>query len=120
MSKASTTSVGRNKFEKDTYKFLLKTGMDFKYEARKIPYVLACHYTPDWEIKTPNGSILVETKGYFRPQDKRKLAAVKRQHPGLDIRIVFYKDVKSYTKWAEKNGFKWAVGTIPQEWLDGL
>lgn len=110
----------RNKFEKTLDKFLRRKKVNFKYENLKIPYVLASHYTPDWHIQTPTGWIIVESKGYFRATDKRKMAAVKRQHPELDIRIVFYKEIPSYIRWANRYGFRWAIGKIPQEWLDGL
>jgi hypothetical protein len=64
--------------------------------------------------------VYIETKGYLRPEHKRKLVAVRRLHPEKDIRIIFYAPVKKNIKWAEKNGFKWAVETIPKEWLDGF
>jgi hypothetical protein len=48
------------------------------------------------------------------------MVAVKHLHPELDIRIVFYALVKQNIKWAERHGFKWAVGTIPKEWLSGF
>lgn len=48
------------------------------------------------------------------------MVAVKRQRPDLDIRMVFYATKKEYIRWAERNGFKWAVATIPEDWLKGL
>lgn len=110
----------KSKFEKKTATQLKRAKVKFKYESRRIPYTLACHYTPDWEIETPTGVLIVETKGYFKPEDRRKLAAVKRQHPEIDIRIVFYKRVPQYIRWAEKHGFKYAVEKVPKEWLKGL
>lgn len=94
--------------------------MRFKYEARKIPYIIYANYTPDFEYEVQNGIVIVETKGYFRPEDRRKLAAVKRQHPEIDIRIVFYRSVPTYIKWANRNGFRYAIGEIPEDWLRGL
>jgi len=92
----------------------------YGYESKKIPYVLAGHYIPDFVIQTPTGILYVECKGYLRPEHKRKMAAVKRQHPGLDIRILWYSRNDKQIRWAEKIGFKHAVGTIPEEWLKGL
>jgi hypothetical protein len=66
------------------------------------------------------GKIYVECKGYLRPEDKAKLVAVKRQYPNVDLRILFYALNKSYTKWADRNGFRWAVGKLPKEWILGL
>lgn len=110
----------RNKFEKKIYRQLKKAKIRFLYEGIKIPYVLARHYIPDFIITTPKGKIYVETKGYLRPDDRRKLVAVKRQNPGMDIRIVFYDRRLVNVNWAIKNGFKYAIGSIPEEWTVGL
>jgi predicted nuclease of restriction endonuclease-like RecB superfamily len=112
-----TTKKPRNKFEKKIARQLTKANATFKYESEKIPYVLAGHYIPDFIISTSLGKIYIETKGYFRPEAKRKMVAVKRQHPELDIRLVFYKRSKAYEKWAIKNGFKYSFEHIPEEWL---
>lgn len=48
------------------------------------------------------------------------MVAVKKLNPHLDIRILFYAHKPQYIKWAERNGFRWAVETIPKEWLDGF
>jgi Autographiviridae endonuclease I len=110
----------KNKFEKRINLQLKRSKLSFKYEGEKIPYVLAGHYIPDFVLQTSTGTLYIETKGYLRPEDKRKMCAVKKQHPELDIRIVFYaKRVKQIT-WAEKAGFKWAIEKIPKEWLEGL
>lgn len=91
-----------------------------KYEARKIPYYWTGHYTPDWDVvDRRGGTFIVEGKGYFRSEDKRKLVAVKRCNPHLDIRIVFYSYNKRNVAWCVKHGFKYAIKTIPKEWLDG-
>lgn len=110
----------KNKFEKKIYSLLKRKKIKFKYEGVKIPYVLAGHYNPDFIITTSTGTVYIETKGYLRPEHKRKMAAVKRQHPELDIRILFYARKAKDIKWAEKCGFIWAVETIPEEWLKGL
>lgn len=110
----------RNKFETKIYKQLKKSKVIFTYETEKIPYVLSGHYIPDFIIQTPLGVVYVETKGYFRPEHKRKLAAVRRQHPNLDIRLLFYARSKTNARWAERHGIKYAFETIPKEWLDGL
>ena len=80
-------------------------------------------YTPDFHLTKHD--IIVEAKGYFDKGDRIKMQLIKEQHPDLDIRIVFlnarnkiYKGSKTtYGAWAEKNGFKWAEGSIPEEWL---
>jgi Phage endonuclease I len=69
--------------------------------------------------------VLVETKGHFPPEDRRKMLAIKAQYPHLDIRICFMKaDVKlsrapralTYWQWAERHGFLWCEGHIPTTW----
>lgn len=110
----------RNKFEQKIFQQLKKSKVSFQYESEKLPYVIAGHYLPDFIISTRSGKVYIETKGYFRPEHKRKLAAVKRQHPEIDLRILFYASNKKYIKWAEKNGIKYAVDTIPEEWLNGF
>lgn len=110
----------RNRFEARIERQLKRAKCSFKYESEKIPYLLAGHYLPDFIIITPTGKIYIETKGYFRPEAKRKLVAVKKLNPHLDIRILFYAANKKYIAWAIRNGFTYAVGKVPREWLDGM
>lgn len=108
----------RNKFEDRTASYLNTFDIDFKYEAEHIPYTIKGYYKSDFTITTKSGrKIIVETKGYFRPEDKRKMAAVKKQHPELDIRILFYAPNRSYEKWAIKHNFSYAFRVIPLNWI---
>lgn len=107
----------KNKFEKKIYSQLKKAKISFKYESEKIPYLIAGHYIPDFVIQREDGKIYIEAKGYLRPEHKRKMVAVKKLNPNLDIRFVFYSENKKFTKWAIKNHFSYAIGTIPKEWL---
>jgi hypothetical protein len=109
----------RNKFEARIHKELTKLKVPFKYESEKLAYILAKHYIPDFIIDTPLGKIYIELKGHLRREDKAKMVAVKKQYPSKDIRILFYAPVKAYIRWAERNGFLYAVGKIPPDWLDG-
>ena len=115
-----TKKKTRNKFEKRIEDQLKRSKVKFKYETEKIPYVLAGHYIPDFIIDTPNGKIYLETKGYFRPEAKRKMSAVKKQHPELDIRLIFYSANRTNERWAIKNGFRFAYREIPEDWLIGF
>lgn len=110
-------SKTKNKFEARILRRLRKAKVGVKYEHEKIPYVLAGHYIPDFIIFTPSGKIYIEAKGYLRPEHKRKMAAVKKQHPNLDIRILFYSRNAKYIRWAEKIGFRYAIDEIPNDWL---
>lgn len=107
----------RNKFETKVEKQLRRAGCIFKYESEKIPYLLARHYIPDFIVVTPHGKVYIECKGYFRPEAKAKLVAVKKQHSEIDLRILFYASNKKNIRWAEKNGIKYAISIIPKEWL---
>jgi hypothetical protein len=116
------TSRFRSKFEAAVAASLKKRGLPFNYEGQALPYKIEAIYTPDFIL--PNG-VIVETKGLFDSDDRRKMVAVKQQHPELDIRIVFMKaDVKlsraprslTYWQWAERHSFIWAEGHIPTTW----
>lgn len=110
-------------FERTLDAQLRASGVVYDYEKTKIPYILSYNYIPDFYI--PSTDIFVEAKGYLRMTDQIKMRAVKRQHPELDIRFVFMEAAKKvpYTKsthaqWAERQGFPWAEGTIPEDWLN--
>lgn len=107
----------KNKFEKKLHAQLKRSKLPFKYEGEKIPYYFTGHYIPDFVVKTSEGTLYIEAKGYLRPEHKRKMVAVKKLHPTLDIRLVFYSKNKQYVRWAEKHGFKYAFEVIPKEWL---
>lgn len=110
----------RNKFEKKLENQLTKAKVVFSYETEKIPYLIAGHYIPDFILSTALGKIYIEAKGHFRPEAKRKMVAVKKINPSLDIRIVFYSLKEKDVRWAQRHGFKYAIDTIPEEWLHGL
>ena len=123
----------RNRFEEKTGEWLDGRGIHFGYETERIEYTVSGKYIPDFVITTKFGNRLyIETKGNGRSFDgvsRRKLIAVKEQHPGLDIRIVFYSDGKlgakrkdgtrqTQSEWATRHGFRYAIREIPEEWLN--
>jgi predicted nuclease of restriction endonuclease-like RecB superfamily len=94
------------------------------YESERIPYVLERKYVPDFVILRENGSkTYIETKGYLRPTDRTKLCAVKRNNPGLDLRIIFAGNDKirgskmRYSDWANKYHIPYSIGKFPREWI---
>lgn len=116
----------RNKFEKEIAQFLKKKKVRFSYETEKLPYQLNLSYTPDFIITTRSGKkVYIETKGRFKYEDRRKMAAIKEANPELDIRIVFYNSrskiakgsVMTYGDWGTKYGYIWSDKVIPMEWL---
>lgn len=123
----------RNKFEESIAK-QLKSRV-FSYENEKIPYTTSGTYLVDFILDSNcfhGRKIYIETKGNgrsFDQQSRKKLIAVKEQHPEIDLRLVFYSDGKIGPKrkdgtfmrqsdWAIKHGFKYSIKEIPKEWLD--
>lgn len=113
----------RSGLEERVAELMTELGVKFEYESTKVPYVLQCNYTPDFCLV--NG-IYLETKGLFTPEDRRKILAVKKDHPDMDLRMVFQapfnkiskKSKTTYAAWCEKHDIKWcAYHSIPIEWL---
>jgi hypothetical protein len=71
-----------------------------------------------------SNGIIIETKGRFVANDRRKHKEISKQFPDLDIRFVFqnsraklYKGAKSsYADWCKKYGFQYAEKSIPDDW----
>ena len=114
----------RSRLEERLARWLELNGHKFEYETLRLAYTIEATYTPDFVL--PNGVVL-EAKGYFKPEDRRKMVAVKKQYPDLDIRLVFQQPYNTltrtskttYAKWAEKHGFLWAAARdIPTEWFE--
>ena len=114
----------RSGLEVEAAAFLSDRQVEVKYELLKIEWEDLRYrtYTPDFEL---DNGIIVETKGIFDNEDRRKHLAIKKQHPELDIRFVFsnanaklYKGSKTrYFEWCDKNGFLWSHRVIPEVWL---
>ena len=131
---ARAVNVTRNKFEARTEALLKSEGVTFTYETDKIPYVTQHNYIPDFVATKRDGSkMYIETKGQvggkIGKEMRAKMKAVKKQHPELDIRFVFYnahapitkaRNGKTVAQWAESLGFKWAHKEIPYEWIDEM
>ena len=97
------------------------------YEIEKVKYTVPASlhtYTVDWKL--PNG-ILVETKGRWTLADRKKHLLVKKQHPQLDIRIIFQSSKTkirkgsktSYGDFCDKYGIPWAEKKVPESCLKG-
>jgi len=115
----------RSGLEDKVAKQLEQQGVKVEYETTKIKYVIpeSLHtYTVDFVL--PN-RIMVETKGRFVADDRKKHLLIQKQHPELDIRFVFQNSkVKinkgsktSYADWCNKNGFTFADKEVPEEWF---
>ena len=117
------TSKYRSNLEKNIADLLEGLGVSFQYESEKLSYTIEHNYTPDFVL--PNYTYL-EAKGYWDPADRRKILAVKRDNPGIDIRMIFQspyntiskKSKTTYAKWCEKHEIPWtSYKDIPIDWL---
>lgn len=121
------SAVNKNAFrsglEEKLQKYFVEHGVTYKYETTKIQWEdrMFRRYTPDFIL--PNG-IIIEAKGLFTPDDRRKHKEVNKQHPNLEIRFVFENSKRkiaknsktTYADWCDKLGIKWADKLMPLEW----
>jgi len=118
----------RSKSERITNDFLLDKGIDFSFEPYFIKYmwIESKKYLPDFVL---DNGILLEVKGRFTLQDRKKHLFLRDSNPDLDVRFVFnnpnsklYKGAKStYADWCVKHGFLYCKLSdgIPEGWLNG-
>ena len=113
----------RSKLEENIASLLEGLGVSYQYESEKLSYTIEHNYTPDFVL--PNYTYL-EAKGYWDPEDRRKILAVKKANPQADIRMVFQapyntiskKSKTTYAKWCERHDIPWtSYHDIPIEWL---
>ena len=115
------TSNFRSQLERRIAMNLDMRDVDYSYESMRIEYYIPARYTPDFVL---DNGIIIEAKGYFRVEERRKHMEIRRQHPELDIRFVFSNvDAKiekakmTCGEWCEKNNFLYAEEVIPNEWI---
>lgn len=115
----------RSGLEESVATALSSAGVSAGYEERKLRYTKPATsnlYTPDFCL--PNG-IVIETKGVFTADDRKKHLLIKDQHPGIDLRFVFGRSKNRLTKvsqttyasWCEKHGFLYADVRVPLAWI---
>ena len=117
------TSKFKSKLEERIATLFVTLGVQYKYESEKIYYTIQHHYCPDFVL--PN-HVYLEAKGYWAPADRRKILAVKKDNPDMDLRMVFqapYNKINknsktTYAMWCEKHDIPWtAYHDIPIDWL---
>jgi hypothetical protein len=123
------SAVNKNAFrsglEDKLQKYLSENGVSYKYETTKIQWEdrMFRRYTPDFIL--PNG-IIIEAKGLFTPDDRRKHKEINKQHPNLEIRFIFENSKRkiaknsktTYADWCDKLNIKWADKLMPLEWAE--
>ena len=118
-----TTSKFRSKLEERVADLLSNLGISYEYESTLVPYVIQHNYSPDFLL--PSG-VFLECKGYWAPEDRRKIKAVKEQNPDIEILMIFqapYNRISkssktTYAQWCDKHGIRWSsYQEIPIDWL---
>ena len=113
----------RSKLEENIADLLEQLGVSYLYESEKLSYTISHNYTPDFVL--PNYKYL-EAKGYWAAEDRRKILAVKRDNPDVDLRMIFQspyntiskKSKTTYAQWCDKHDIPWtSYKDIPIEWL---
>ena len=113
----------KSKLEERVADLLSNLGVIYEYESTKVPYTIQHNYYPDFILAN---HVHLETKGYWDPKDRRKVLAVKRDNPDLDLRMVFQapynkiskKSKTTYAQWCEKHDIPWtSFHDIPLDWL---
>ena len=121
--KKRKTSKFRSGLEEKVADLLESLGISYEYESKKVPYIIQHNYTPDFLL--PNYTYL-ETKGYWDANDRRKILAVKKANPEIDLRMIFqspYNKISkqsktTYAQWCERHAIPWtSFHDIPLEWL---
>ena len=129
ISKARAAAIKhgyRSGFEHKVADQLTESNTGFEYETTVIDYIkpeTQHKYTIDFTL--PNG-ILVETKGRWVLEDRKKHLLIKKQHPELDIRFIFQSSKTkirkgsktTYGDYCDKHGILWAEKEIPKSWLN--
>lgn len=115
----------RSGLEEKVAEYLTSKGVGFSFETLKVPYVkpeTKHTYTPDFIL---DNGIIIETKGRWLLDDRKKHLLIRKQHPNLDIRILFQNanakiskgSKTSYANFCEKHGIPYAHREIPEAWL---
>ncbi|WYW04272.1 endonuclease [Pseudomonas phage vB_PpuP-Kompost-2] len=123
--KGARVGAYRSGLEDRNAKHMEKLGVAFDFEQYHIKYVVPARdakYIPDFVLR--NG-IIVETKGIWEVDDRKKHLLIREQYPEIDIRLVFsnskskiYKgSPTSYGDFCEKHGILYADKLIPSAWL---
>ena len=122
-AKHNTPIKFRSKLEEKIANLLEGLGVLYEYESTKVPYTIQHNYNPDFVLAN---HVYLEAKGYWAAADRRKVLAVKRDNPDIDLRMVFQspyntiskKSKTTYAMWCEKHAIPWtSYHNIPLDWL---
>jgi len=118
----------RSKLEMVVNKQLKDSGISYSYEGElnRIRYIAPATkhlYLADFLL---GNGIIIEAKGLFTSDDRKKHLIIRDQWPILDIRFLFMNSRNrlskssrtTYGAWCDQKGFVYADKEIPQSWLD--
>lgn len=122
------TELGfRSKLEMIVNKQLKDSGIPFSYEGElnTIRYIVPAsrhRYLADFLL---GNGIIIESKGMFTSDDRKKHLIIREQYPELDIRFLFSNSRNkisktsktTYGSWCEAKGFQYADKVVPDAWL---
>lgn len=124
VTKTKTSNKSRSGYEEKIRRDLQLKGVSFLHEPIKIEYIqpaIRRYYIPDFITEQ---GIVVEAKGIFDLEDRKKHLYIKENYPELEVRFVFQRDQPirkgskvRYSDWCKANGFKYAIGRIPKDWF---
>lgn len=106
------TNKYRSKFEEQWH----NRNPNMEYETQKFDYVIKHRYTCDfYDVETDTH---FETKGLWDAEDRKKILAVIKQHPGIKIVMVFMNpnnkirkgSKTTYSAWCDKHKIPWMDG----------
>jgi hypothetical protein len=132
LNKHALSQGFRSGLELSVSKQLDAAGVTYGYESMVIDYIKPeshHRYHPDFVLTAADGrEIIIEAKGRFQLDDRKKHLLIKSQWPDLDIRFVFWSHTAPISKgakttlsqWADRHGFLWAHKKVPKEWLEEL
>ena len=140
MARPTTKPKYRSKLEERVCNNLRNRKVKYAYEPYQIKYTTEVkpaycancghnvvlkqrNYTPD--LVLDNG-IVIEIKGKFTAEMRKKMIAVRDCNPHLDVRMLFQSDnwltrkkFQRYSDWCEKQGFVYHVGErVPDDWVE--
>lgn len=110
----------RSNLELRVAKILKGAGLPFSFEPGTVPYILECTYLKDFEVC----GWVVETKGYWDANDRRKQREVRRQNPHLKIVMCFSDPSlkatpqKTYAEFCDWKGWEWCTPETLLEFLN--
>lgn len=102
--------------------------LPFQYECTKLDYVLRKKYTPDFSVE----GVHVEVKGWWPPEDRAKLKAVRLGNPNDVILVILVRpqtkisktSKTTYAQWCEQWGISWVPfdkdPEVIRQWVENV